>query len=110
MSHHHSLSAVRPYAAQFLSYLLNFSTCVYRSEEGGQHLPHAEAPPHCGAAGDVQFRRDALHGFRVVSLGLAKMLLNVLEHTNLTITHKDERKRSFLMGVIVTVGCVDRRV
>lgn len=41
--------------------------CAFRSEEGGEHLSHAEAPPHCRAAGDVQLGRDALHGVRVVS-------------------------------------------
>lgn len=42
--------------------------CVFRSKERGQHLPHVEAPPHCGAAGDVQLRWDALHGFWIVRI------------------------------------------
>lgn len=39
-----------------------------RPEEGGEHLSHAETPPHCGVAGDLQLGRDALHGVWVVSL------------------------------------------
>lgn len=39
---------------------------VSRSEARGQHLPHAQTPPHRGAAGDLQLRRHALHGVRVV--------------------------------------------
>lgn len=33
-----------------------------RPEAGGDHLPHAETPPHCGATRDVQLRGDAVHG------------------------------------------------
>lgn len=45
-----------------LSEALNEASEPSRSEAGGQHLPHAQAPPHRGAAGDLQLRRHALHG------------------------------------------------
>lgn len=77
-----------------------FCVCVSRSEEGGQHLPHAETPPHCGAAGDVQLGWDALHGFRVVSLSLAGIPRNMTKHAprvrNLTPAHTGERKMLYL--------------
>ena len=31
-------------------------------------MPHAETSTHCGAARNLQFRRDAVHGVRIVSL------------------------------------------
>jgi len=31
-------------------------------------MPHAETSTHCGAARNLQFRRNAVHGVRIVSL------------------------------------------
>lgn len=39
-----------------------------RSETRSHNMPHAEAPPHRGAPGDLLLRRHALHGVRIVSL------------------------------------------
>ena len=71
-----------PFMLNPLSLPLSFPVCVFRSEEGGQHLPHAEASPHCGAAGDIQLRWNALHGFRIVSFSLARIPHSMIEHTS----------------------------
>lgn len=40
-------------------------------------MPHAQAPPHSGAAGDVLLGRDALYGVRIVSTDFLLVLKKI---------------------------------
>jgi len=40
---------------------------IFRSQAGSNDMPHAETPSHCWAAGNIQFRRNGLHGVWIVS-------------------------------------------
>ena len=45
----------------FITYSRIYVVC-FRSEEGGQHLSHAQTSPHRGASRDLQLGGNALHG------------------------------------------------
>jgi len=52
----------------------NFGFVYYRLKEGSNDMPHVKTSPHCGASRNIQLGRNALYGFRIVSLCIVWIL------------------------------------